>query len=51
MTSSKARILKYYINDEKFCFRFRNNFLSETQLLSSEIISPTLFFLVFIRSR
>jgi hypothetical protein len=30
--TSKARILKYYINDEKFCFRFRNNFVSETQL-------------------
>ncbi len=31
-TASKARILKYCIKDEKFCFSFRNNILWETQL-------------------
>jgi hypothetical protein len=31
-TTSKARILKYCIKDEKFCFSFRNNILWETQL-------------------
>ena len=30
--TSKARILKYYIKDEKFCFSFRNNIMWETQL-------------------